>query len=353
MFFSNKEELIIRRPDDWHIHLRENDLLKAVLPFTSSIFSRALVMPNIKNPIMNIHSAINYRNRIKKYLPKREDKKKIFEPLMTCYITENLELKQLVNGFKQGIFIAAKLYMANTTNNSSYGIKNIKKIMSILENMQKIGMPLSIHGEINDQTVDIYDRELIFIERILEPIQNKFPELKIVLEHISTKEAAEYVLKGNRYIAATITPQHLMFNRNHMLVNNINPHLYCLPILKKAIHQKFLRQVISSGCDRFFIGTDSAPHICEKKERYGYPGIFNAPVAIPAYVTVFEEMQALHYLEAFCSENGARFYGFPLNEEYIKIIRKSCKVDTSIKVNDNEVIVPFLAGKTLPWSIQL
>ncbi|WWO99366.1 MAG: dihydroorotase [Candidatus Dasytiphilus stammeri] len=342
------EEIIIHRPDDWHLHLRDHKLLKTVLPFTSKNFARAVIMPNLLPPITSIKSALNYRKRILAVLPTKH----CFQPLMTCYITEDLLSKELIVGFQESVFVAAKLYFAKSTTNSNYGVKNLEKILPILEEMQKFGMPLLIHGEISNTQVDIFDREVIFIEKILEPLRQKLPELKIILEHISTKAAAQYVLEGNRYIAATITPQHLMLNRNHMLVNGINPHFYCLPVLNRPIDQQALREVIQTGCDRFFIGTDSAPHLKRDKEgKRGFAGIFNAPTALSVYTAVFEEMNALPYLESFCAINGPRYYGLPLNQDKIKLVRIPWTVPNQIKVDNKSQLVPFLAGENLSWSV--
>lgn len=340
-------ELIIRRPDDWHTHLRDNDLLRSVLPFTSSVFARAMIMPNIFPPLKSIESAIFYRNRILAAIPSYHS----FKPLMTYYITDDFDLEEITRGFLQEIFLAAKLYFAHTTINSMYGIKNIHKITPLLENLQRIGMPLLIHGEVSDKNIDIFDREARFIEQVLDPLHKNFPNLKIVFEHISTKEAVQYILEGDNYIAATITPQHLMFNRNHMFMEGLHPHLYCLPILKRSIHQEALRKAITTGCTRFFIGTDTAPHLSKDKENQcGCAGIFNAPSAMAAYTTVFEEMNSLQYLESFCSENGPRYYGLPLNKERIKLIRKSWIVPKKIAVG-SDYLIPFLAGKNLDWFV--
>lgn len=241
---------------------------------------------------------------------------------MTCYLTDSLDINELTAGYEQGVFTAAKLYPANATTNSNHGVSDIPAIYPLFEQMQKIGMPLLIHGEVTDAAVDIFDREARFIDQVMEPIRRHFPELKIVFEHITTKDAADYVLAGNRFLGATITPQHLMFNRNHMLVGGIRPHLFCLPILKRSTHQEALRQVVASGSDRFFLGTDSAPHAKHRKESScGCAGVFNAPSALPAYATVFEELNALQHLEAFCSLNGPRFYGLPVNEDYVELVR--------------------------------
>ncbi|WP_409307129.1 dihydroorotase [Pectobacterium sp. B1J-3] len=340
--------LKIRRPDDWHIHLRDDRMLETVLPYTSRFFGRAIVMPNLTPPVTSVADAIAYRNRILAAIPEGDN----FKPLMTCYLTDSLDAVEVTNGFEQGVFTAAKLYPANATTNSSHGVTNIANIASILEKMQKIGMPLLVHGEVTDPAIDIFDREARFIESILEPLRKQFPELKIVLEHITTKEAAQYVLSGNQYIAATITPQHLMFNRNHMLVGGIRPHLFCLPILKRNIHQQALREAVASGCERLFLGTDSAPHTKHRKESScGCAGVFNAQAAISAYATVFEEMEALNKFEAFCSLNGPRFYNLPVNEGWIELHREPITFPEEIQMG-SESLIPFMAGQSLNWSVK-
>ncbi|EFE94102.1 dihydroorotase [Serratia odorifera] len=344
---AQPQALKIRRPDDWHIHLRDDDMLKTVLPYTSQVFGRAIVMPNLAPPITTIEAAQRYRERILAAVPQGHN----FTPLMTCYLTDSLNAAVLVDGFAQGVFTAAKLYPANATTNSNHGVSDVRGIYPLLEQMQKIGMPLLIHGEVTDAGVDIFDREARFIDSVMEPIRHNFPELKIVFEHITTKEAAQYVQQGNRFLAATITPQHLMFNRNHMLVGGIRPHLFCLPILKRNIHQEALRNAVASGCEQFFLGTDSAPHAKHRKESScGCAGVFNAPSAMPAYATVFDQLGALQHLEAFCSLNGPRFYGLPVNEDFIELQRVPVTQPAEIALG-NESIVPFLAGESVNWSV--
>ncbi|HFR4112220.1 TPA: dihydroorotase [Yersinia enterocolitica] len=345
---AQPQTLKIRRPDDWHIHLRDDEMLSTVLPYTSEVFTRAIVMPNLTPPITTVASAIAYRERILAAIPAGHK----FTPLMTCYLTNTLGVNELTQGFEQGVFTAAKLYPANATTNSTHGVSDIPAIYPLFEQMQKIGMPLLIHGEVTDAAVDIFDREARFIDQILEPIRRQFPELKIVFEHITTKDAADYVLTGNRFLGATITPQHLMFNRNHMLVGGIRPHLFCLPILKRSTHQEALRQAVASGSERFFLGTDSAPHAKHRKESScGCAGVFNAPSALPAYASVFEEMNALQHLEAFCSLNGPRFYGLPINEDFVELVRVPFQQPEEISLG-NESIIPFLAGQTINWSVK-
>ncbi|MFT8229658.1 MAG: dihydroorotase [Enterobacterales bacterium] len=316
----------IIKPDDWHVHLRDKELLKIVIPYTSKYFSRALIMPNLDPPITTIPMALEYKKRILNAIPNKHK----FKPLMTCYLTQDLNTKILIDGYKENIFLAAKLYPFNTTTNSSYGVSNISKIYHIFDIMQKIKMPLLIHGEINDDNIDIFDREARFIDKIIEPIRLNFPKLKIVLEHISTKEAVEYILFGDDYIAATITPQHLMFNRTDMLAKNMNPHLYCCPILKSKIHQESLYLALQSGCKRFFLGSDTAPHYKKYKESSNvHAGIFSAPTALQVYITIFEKINALHYFESFCSINGPNFYKLPINTNFIELHKydKPCIVN--------------------------
>lgn len=345
---AQPQVLKIRRPDDWHIHLRDDEMLKTVVPYTSQVFGRAIVMPNLVPPVTTVAAARAYRDRILAAVPQGHN----FTPLMTCYLTNSLAASELVSGFEQGVFTAAKLYPANATTNSSHGVSDVTGIYPLFEQMQKIGMPLLIHGEVTDPAVDIFDREARFIEQVMEPIRRHFPELKIVFEHITTKEAAQYVQVGNRFLGATITPQHLMFNRNHMLVGGIRPHLFCLPILKRNVHQEALRQAVASGSDRFFLGTDSAPHLKHRKESScGCAGCFNAPNAIPAYAAVFEQLGALEHFEAFCSLNGPRFYGLPLNEDFIELQRVPTTQPEEIALG-NESVIPFLAGETLNWSLK-
>ncbi len=254
--------LKIRRPDDWHLHFRDGDMLKTVVPYTSEVYGRAIVMPNLAPPVTTVDAAIAYRQRILDAVPAGHD----FTPLMTCYLTDTLDPNELERGFNEGVFTAAKLYPANATTNSTHGVTSIDAIMPVLERMEKLGMPLLVHGEVTHADIDIFDREARFIETVMEPLRQRLTALKVVFEHITTKDAAEYVRDGNDLLAATITPQHLMFNRNHMLVGGIRPHLYCLPILKRNVHQQALRELVASGFNRAFLGTDSAPHARHRKE---------------------------------------------------------------------------------------
>lgn len=339
--------ITLRRPDDWHIHLRDDQMLSAVLPYTSQDFARAIVMPNLVPPVTTVEAAIAYRQRIQASTPVQHR----FTPLMTCYLTDSLSPDEVELGFKQGVFTAAKLYPAHATTNSSHGVTNIDSIASVLACMETIGMPLLIHAEVTDSHIDIFDREAKFIDKVLIPLRQRFPALRVVMEHITTKEAAEYLTESNELLAATITPQHLMFNRNHMLSGGIRPHLYCLPILKRNSHQQALRELVARGHSRVFLGTDTAPHLRHRKEsNCGCAGVFNAPTALAAYAQVFEELDALEYFENFCSVNGPQFYGLPLNEERITMIKKPWTMDETITLDD-DVLVPFLAGETLNWQV--
>ncbi|MGV3346305.1 dihydroorotase [Enterobacteriaceae bacterium LUAb1] len=340
------QEITLRRPDDWHSHLRDDVMMQTVLPYTSRIYGRAIVMPNLPTPVTSISAAYAYRQRILSATPAGH----AFTPLMTCYLTDSSTPEEIEQGYTEGIFTAAKLYPAHATTHSSHGVTRIDSLAPVLDRMQATGMPLLIHGEVTDSRIDIFDREAHFIDTVMEPLRRQYPALKVVFEHITTKEAADYVAEGNDNIAATITPQHLMFNRNHMLAGGLRPHLYCLPVLKRNIHQEALRQVIARGHPRFFLGSDTAPHVRHRKEAScGCAGVFSAPTALSAYATVFEELGALAHLEAFCSENGPRFYGLPLNESTITLIYRPWRVPESIPVGD-DLLIPFLAGETVNWS---
>nr|WP_298411398.1 dihydroorotase [uncultured Halomonas sp.] len=342
------DTLRIRRPDDWHLHLRDGETMATVLPYTSALYGRAIVMPNLAPPVTTVAAARAYRERILAALPAGHE----FTPLMTCYLSDSVTSQTLEEGFAEGVFTAAKLYPANATTNSAHGVGDVKAIYPLFETMQRLGMPLLIHGEVTHAEVDIFDREKVFIDEVMEDIRRQFPELKIVFEHITTREAAYYVLEGDDNLAATITPQHLAHNRNDMLVGGIRPHLFCLPILKRDIHQRALRNAIASGHPRFFLGTDSAPHVASAKESScGCAGVFNAPSALETYATVFEEEGALEHFEAFCSLNGPRFYGLEPNEDLIELIHEPCEVPETIRCG-NEHFVPFKAGETLAWSVK-
>jgi dihydroorotase len=331
--------LTIRRPDDWHVHLRDGEMLGAVAPYTARQFARAIVMPNLSPPVTSIQAGIAYRERIRVAAGPE------FTPLMTCYLTDDADPIELARGHQEGVWVAAKLYPAHATTNSAHGVTDIRTIAPALEMMQRIGMPLLIHGEVTDPEVDIFDREAVFIERTLAGLVRDFPALKIVFEHITTAEAASFVAENGPAIAATITPQHLIINRNAIFAGGINPHAYCLPVAKREAHRLAVRRAAVSGSPKFFLGTDSAPHAVEKKEAAcGCAGIFNAPLALESYATVFEEEGALDRFEAFASEHGPRFYGLALNEGTVTLERAAVQVPERIAG-----VVPFHAGETLGW----
>ncbi len=333
------QTLTIRRPDDWHVHLRDGEMLRAVAPHTARQFARAIVMPNLVPPIASVEAARAYRERIV------EAAGAGFTPLMTCYLTDEATPDGIARGFEEGVWVAAKLYPAGATTNSASGVTDIRNIYPTLAHMERIGMVLCVHGEVTDPDVDVFDREAVFIERVLGRLASDFPELKIVFEHITTREAAEFVQSSGPNIAATVTPQHLIINRNAMFAGGLRPHAYCLPVAKREKHRLAVRKAATSGSRQFFLGTDSAPHAREAKESAcGCAGIFNAPFALESYVSVFEEEGALERFEAFASENGARFYGFPLNEGSVTLEKTEVEVPDSISG-----VVPFHAGETLGW----
>ncbi len=338
------QTLTIRRPDDWHVHLRDGDLLELVAPFTSRQFARAIVMPNLMPPVTTAAAAEAYRQRI------IEATGPGFTPLMTCYLTDDSDAGAIADGFERRVWTAAKLYPANATTNSAFGVTAVRAIYPVLERMQRIGMVLCVHGEVTDPDVDIFDREAVFIEQVLGPLMRDFPELKVVLEHITTEEAANFVESGGPNLAATITPHHLVINRNAMFDRGVRPHAYCLPVAKREKHRQAIRRAATSGSPSFFLGTDSAPHVRHAKESgCGCAGIFNAPGAMEVYATVFEEEGALDRLEAFASDNGPRFYGLPLNEGTITLERTTTQVPQLLGRGDIE-LVPFLAEAELPWT---
>ena len=336
--------LTITQPDDWHVHVRDGDMLAAVAGYTARQFGRAIIMPNLSEPITTVKAAEEYRDRILAAVPDTD-----FTPLMTCYLTDTIDAGEVERGFAQGVFTACKLYPANATTNSSHGVTDIKNITGVLETMQRIGMPLLVHGEVTDNEVDIFDREAVFIEQVMSKIVADFPALKIVFEHITTKDAVDYVLEGSANIAATITPHHLVYNRTAIFKGGINPHLYCLPIAKREVHRLALRAAATSGSEKFFLGTDSAPHATQAKESAcGCAGVFNAPYAIESYAQTFEEESALDKLEGFASQFGPKFYGLDQNQSKIILERTDVAVPASIDIGDTQV-VPFHSGETLRW----
>jgi dihydroorotase len=342
------DTLTIRRPDDWHVHLRDGEMLKAVLPFTAQVFARAIVMPNLTPPVCDVAAAIAYRERIYAAMPDRLN----FTPLMTCYLTDSSDPAELERGFMEGVFTAAKLYPAHATTNSAHGVTDVANIMPVLERMASIGMPLCVHGEVTDPAVDIFDREAVFIDRVLAPLMQRLPELRIVFEHVTTSDAVAFIDQAGPNIGATITPQHLHINRNAMFAGGLRPHAYCLPIAKREEHRLALRRAATSGLDRYFLGTDSAPHVRGAKESgCGCAGIFNAPHALESFATVFEEEGALHHLEAFASLNGPTFYQLPINPDTMILEKVSNAVPEAVPA-DGSTVVPFHAGETLRWRVR-
>jgi dihydroorotase len=339
------ETLTIRRPDDWHVHLRDGAMLRGVVAHTARQFARAIVMPNLSPPVTKAAAAAAYRQRIVEALPAGAQ----FTPLMTCYLTDATDAEDLARGHAEGIFTAAKLYPAGATTNSANGVTDLARIRPVLERMAAIGMPLLIHGEVTGVDVDIFDREAVFIDRILEPLVRDLPELRVVFEHATTREAVEFVESSGPNVACTITPQHLHINRNAMLVGGIRPHAYCLPVPKREVHRLALRQAVTSGSAKVFLGTDTAPHAQHLKEAAcGCAGIFNAPFALESYVTVFEEEGVLDRFEAFASINGPVFYGLPVNQDTVTLEKGPVEVPASYDCGGTPV-VPFHAGETLAW----
>ena len=346
------DEIIIRRPDDWHVHLRDGAMLDAVLPFTARQFSRAIVMPNLAVPVTTAALAADYRRKILQALP---DEKicEGFVPLMTCYLTDETSANDISQGYTDGVFAAAKLYPANATTNSAHGVTNINELDAVFEGMQDIGMPLLVHGEVTDPKVDIFDREAIYIERVLILLTKKFPKLKIVMEHVTTKDAVDFVRAHQNQVAATITAHHLMLNRNDIFQGGIHPHRYCLPIAKREVHQLALREAATSGDTCFFLGTDTAPHpLSDKEAACGCAGIFTAVNALELYTQVFDEENELEKLEGFASLHGSAFYGMDLNDDHVTLVRENVRIPGSIPVSDGSSIRPFRAGQTLGWKLK-
>ena len=337
------DRLVIRRPDDWHVHLRDGAMLAAVVDATARQFARAIVMPNLKPPVTTAAAGAAYRDRILAAVDPALD----FAPLMTCYLTDGIAGDELERGHADGVFTAAKLYPAHATTNSAHGVTDVAQIRDALDTMQRIGMPLLVHGEVTDSHVDIFDREAVFIERTLAGLVRDYPALKIVFEHITTAEAVAFVEASGPNIAATITPHHLAINRNAMFEGGIRPHLYCLPVLKRETHQLALRRAATNGNPKFFLGTDSAPHVASTKETAcGCAGCYNAPFALESYAATFEAEGALDRLQGFASEFGPAFYGLALNTGTVTLERRAVTVPD--RIGD---VVPFHAGETLAWQM--
>ena len=333
------QSLTIRRPDDWHVHLRDGEMLERVAPWTARQFARAIVMPNLVPPVTRVAEAASYRNRIIAAAGPG------FKPLMTAYLTDEADPDELARGFDEGVWVAAKLYPAGATTNSASGVTEIRNIASALDRMQAIGMTLCVHGEVTDPDVDVFDREAVFIDRVLALLVDEFPDLKIVFEHITTIQAADFVRDAPATVAATITPQHLHINRNALFAGGLRPHAYCLPVAKREEHRLAVRRAAVSGSPKYFLGTDSAPHARGAKESAcGCAGIFNAPYALESYAQAFEEEGALDHFEGFAAEHGARFYGLPLNEGTVTLQRVEQIVPAEV-----DGLVPFRAGDALRW----
>lgn len=344
---ATRDTITIRRPDDWHLHFRDGATMQAVVPHTARQFARAIVMPNLSPPVTTTAMAAAYRERIVAAVPEGVD----FTPLMTAYLTDDTNPDDLARGFESGVLTAAKLYPAGATTNSASGVTDVRKIDRVLDRMAQIGMPLCVHGEVTSADIDIFDREAVFIERALQPLTERLPELRVIFEHITTRQAVDFVDQGGDNIAATITPQHLHINRNAILVGGIRPHMYCLPVAKREEHRLALRRAATSGSAKYFLGTDSAPHHRHAKESdCGCAGIFNAPFALESYLAVFDEENALGRFEAFASLNGPRFYSLPVNDGMITLERAETSVPGEVD-GGGEPMVPFHAGETLGWRL--
>lgn len=342
------DSITIRRPDDWHVHLRDGAMLQAVLPWTAAQFARGIVMPNLVPPVTTRTAAAAYRQRIVAARPAGSD----FEPLMTAYLTDSTDPDEIEHGFAEKIWVAAKLYPAGATTNSHAGVTDLANIRAVLQRMERIGMPLLVHGEVTDPEVDIFDREAVFLDRVLTPLLAEHQGLKVVLEHITTEEAAAFVQARDARVAATITPHHLMINRTSLFQGGMRPHLYCLPIAKREKHRLALRKAATGGGAQFFLGTDTAPHIASLKEAAcGCAGCFVGPVALQCYTQVFDEEDALDRLEAFASLNGPAFYGLPVNDGSITLRRTTGVAPGDVAVGAERVVV-FRGGEQLAWQIE-
>jgi len=336
------DTLTIRRPDDWHVHLRDGAMLAAVAAYTARRFARAIVMPNLSPPVTTVAGAKRYQCEILAAVGDAA----AFTPLMTCYLTDEADPDEIRRGFEEGVFSAVKLYPAGATTNSAFGVTDMANVSGVLEAMQDIGMPLLVHGEVTDPDVDIFDREAVYIERVLGPMLSDFPALKVVLEHITTSQAVAYVRAQGPRLGATITAHHLLIDRNDMFKGGMRPHLYCLPVAKRQGHRLALLEAATSGEANFFLGTDSAPHtIANKESACGCAGVFSAPAAIELYAHAFDRAGALDKLESFASLNGPAFYNLPVNEDTLSLVREDWQVESGGDV------LPFMAGETLSWKI--
>ena len=339
--------LTIRRPDDWHLHLRDGDALRAVLPHTAAQFARAIVMPNLKTPVTTTGQALAYKRRIIEALPSGSK----FEPLMTLYLTDRTDPTEVEKAKASGAVYGFKLYPAGATTNSDSGVTDIRKLDSVLARMAELGVVLQVHGEVTDPNIDVFDREARFIGSVLAPVIDRYPNLRVVFEHITTREAVEFVRGARKGVGATITPQHLLMNRNALFTGGIRPHHYCLPVLKTEADRRALLETIASGDPRFFLGTDSAPHARHTKEApCGCAGIYSAHAAIELYTEAFEAAGALAKLNGFASEHGAAFYGLPYNEGTVTLTKESWDVPASYRFGSDE-LVPLRAGEKVLWRV--
>lgn len=342
------QTLTIRTPDDWHLHFRDGEMLAETVPATARCFARAIVMPNLVPPVTNAEMAMAYKQRIEAARPAGSQ----FEPLMTLYLTNQTTPQDIADAKAAGV-VACKLYPAGATTNSDAAVKGIEALYPVFEAMQEHGILLLIHGEVTENHIDIFDREKVFIDTHLRPIVSAFPNLKVVFEHITTADAAEFVMECGDNVAATITPQHLLLNRNDLLVGGVRPHNYCLPVLKRNIHQKALQETVATGSPKFFLGTDSAPHAKHRKENAcGCAGCYSAWSAIELYAEIFDELGILDKFEGFASLHGAAFYGLPVNEGSITLVNSSWQVPEVVTLADGSEMVPFYAGKTLKWKLE-
>lgn len=341
------DQITIIKPDDWHLHVRDGETLKDVVPATAKQFARAIIMPNLKPPVTTVDKAIAYRQRILDVIPSGIE----FNPLMTLYLTDNISAEDIHAAVANPHMYAVKYYPAGATTNSDSGVSDLTNTYHAIEVMEETGLPLLIHGEVTDPTVDIFDREAVFIETVLIPLLQRFPKLRVVLEHITTQQAAEFIQATADNIAATVTPQHLLMNRNAIFKGGINPHNYCLPVLKREKHRIALLESVMAGSHKFFLGTDSAPHARTAKESScGCAGIYSAPCALELYAEIFDEANALDKLEGFASINGPRFYQLPQNTQTITLVRKPWTLADHFPFGD-ETIIPVRAGETINWSI--
>lgn len=338
--------ITITTPDDWHYHFRDDDRLPVTTKFVAQTFKRAIAMPNLKPPVTTTEQALKYRQQILQHVPRGVE----FEPLMTLYLTDNTTPAEIYKAKASGKIVACKYYPAGATTNSDAGVTNIQKLIPTLKAMADSGMLLLIHSEVADQDIDVFDREKVFINKVLKPLVKQVPKLKIVLEHVTTKDAVEFVLAANKNVAATITVHHLLYNRNAIFKGGLRPHMYCLPVLKREEHRTALLNAIKSGNKKFFLGTDSAAHVKSTKEAScGCAGVFSAMSAIELYAEAFEEAGAMQHFEAFCSFNGPDFYGLPRNSSKITLIKQDWVVPETVVVNDKDVLVPLRAGEVVKW----